>query len=224
MTWCLSTVLCLVRNLGQSNLLKKKWPSKTYFSFCKDMIHEDSTTLQTLLYDEMQQRLAFPRVFSSVTKRCQFSYCLTVPTYGYKFNESTHCSVHKELGMWKTSMPKKSKRKDTSTPGRPMCYVCNIRANFGNLSSERRYCKAHMNPLTDWKITTCMLCKQVATYIHGVHTYCERHASSKCTRIAVPKVEQSEVFEDVPVCLDIQYNPAVVENPLEVELRLALEL
>lgn len=204
-------------------------------------MNHTNDTLQTLLYDEMQQRLSFPKIFSFVTKRCQFSYCLTIPTYGYKFNESTHCSVHKEQGMWKTSMPKKAKKKETSTPGRPMCYVCNIRANFGNLSSERRYCKAHMNPLTDWKITYCLVCKKVATYCNGLHTFCEAHASSKCTRFVFPEsyeevpqsteslIESVEepVFvqkETLPFSPDITYVPLLVENPLEVELRGALAL
>lgn len=193
---------------------------------------KNNDTLQTLLYDEMQQKFSVPKVlFSSVSKRCQFSFCLTIPTYGYKFNESTHCSVHKEQGMWKTSMPKKTKK--------TLCYVCGIRASYGNMASDRRYCKTHMNPLEHWKITYCLVCKRVATYCNGLHTFCEAHASSKCTQyvfpesyeVPQPKESFTENFEEtvffqkekLPFSPDITYVPTLVENPLEVELRGALD-
>lgn len=190
---------------------------------------QDKDTLQRLLYDEMQQKFSVPKVlFSCVSKRCQFSYCLTIPTYGYKFNESTHCSVHKEQGMWKTSMPKKAKK--------TLCYVCSIRASYGNMASDRRYCKTHMNPLTDWKITYCLVCKKVATYCNGLHTFCEAHASSKCSQFIFPESYEQKSYEHppqhtevvveketLPFSPDITYVPILVENPLEVELRGALD-
>lgn len=115
-----------------------------------------------------------PGMVNVVIRRC--ACCSKFASHGVLNVKPTHCNEHKDEGMvakWATKYERLEVRSNH-------CAVCPVKAFFGNCVTGRKFCKAHMNPETDWRVTFCTRgkCTEVATHIHQetLEIFCVKHA------------------------------------------------
>ena len=112
-----------------------------------------------------------------VVRRC--ACCTKFASHGFLKVKPTHCNEHKDEGMV-AKWAAKYEKLDMQSPNEH-CAQCPVKAFFGNCETGRKYCKAHMNPETDWRVTFCHRgkCKAVATHIQQetLEILCVKHAA-----------------------------------------------
>lgn len=117
-----------------------------------------------------------------VTRRCVC--CKKMASYGDVRVHPTHCKDHKEDHMVsnKTSSFQEEKvEAEVFTITSNSCAFCHTKAYWGNCMTGRKFCKVHMNPDTDWRVSFCKFpkCKQVSTHMKQdtLELLCAKHAA-----------------------------------------------
>jgi hypothetical protein len=111
-----------------------------------------------------------------VIKHC--AVCDKKAGYGNSKFLPTHCLAHKADDM----VPKKEveEHEKVAPIKSNHCANCMVKAYFGNCDTGRKFCKNHMNPETDWRITFCQheKCREVATFLKQdtLNMFCLKHA------------------------------------------------
>jgi hypothetical protein len=114
-----------------------------------------------------------------VSRRCVA--CPKIACYGDLRIHPTHCAEHREEHMVSKWSPDRELYKaEVITITSNSCALCSVKAYFGNCMTGRKFCKTHMNPATDWRISHCKhdKCKEVATYMaqDTLEVFCGKHA------------------------------------------------